>query len=109
VEVSSKYSTVDTLMQYYTFIPAKYKDIYLAYILNELSGNTVLVFTTTCNSALRLSLMLRNLGFLAIPIYGKMNQEKRLGALGKFKSGVRNILVATDVASRSVDLSYLSH
>jgi len=104
VEVSSKYSTVDTLMQYYTFIPAKYKDVYLAYILNELSGSTVLVFTTTCNSALRLSLMLRNLGFLAIPIYGKMNQEKRLGALGKFKSGVRNILVATDVASRGLDI-----
>jgi len=44
------------------------------------------------------------LGFGAIPIHGQMSQPKRLGALNKFKAGERNILVATDVASRGLDI-----
>jgi superfamily II DNA/RNA helicase len=43
IEVAHKYSTVDTLRQQYCFIPAKYKDCYLAYVLNELSGSTAMV------------------------------------------------------------------
>jgi ATP-dependent RNA helicase DDX47/RRP3 len=45
VEVASKYSTVDTLRQQYLFVPAKYKDCYLTFILNELSGSTSMVST----------------------------------------------------------------
>lgn len=48
--------------------------------------------------------MLRNLGFGGVPIHGQMSQPKRLGALNKFKSGERSILVATDVASRGLDI-----
>jgi len=43
IEVAHKYSTVDTLRQQYLFIPAKYKDCYLAFVLNELSGCTAMV------------------------------------------------------------------
>jgi len=43
VEVAHKYSTVDTLRQQYMFVPAKYKDCYLAFVLNELSGSTAMV------------------------------------------------------------------
>ncbi len=43
VEVAHKYSTVDTLRQQYLFVPAKYKDCYLAFVLNELSGSTFMV------------------------------------------------------------------
>eukprot|EP01095_Lingulamoeba_sp_RSL-Kostka_P016154 TRINITY_DN776_c1_g1_i1.p1 TRINITY_DN776_c1_g1~~TRINITY_DN776_c1_g1_i1.p1 ORF type:complete len:529 (-),score=196.12 TRINITY_DN776_c1_g1_i1:334-1920(-) len=104
VEVSNKYQTVTTLQQNYIFIPAQYKECYLAFILNEYAGNSVIIFTTTCNNSFRISLLLRNLGFPAIPLHGKMSQSKRLGALNKFKSGERNILVATGVASRGLDI-----
>ena len=104
VEVSSKFSTPRTLVQQYLFIPAKYKDCYLAYVLNEFAGQTILVFVATCNNAQRLALLLRNLGFGAICLHGQMTQPKRLGALHKFKSGQRNILIATDVASRGLDI-----
>jgi superfamily II DNA/RNA helicase len=43
VEVAAKYSTVETLRQQYLFIPAKHKDVYLAFVLNELSGSTIMV------------------------------------------------------------------
>ncbi|KAH6588524.1 hypothetical protein BASA61_005884 [Batrachochytrium salamandrivorans] len=65
VEVATKYSTVDTLLQYYVFFPYKQKECYLTYLLNELAGQTCIVFTLTCASTQKLALMLRNLGFEA--------------------------------------------
>eukprot|EP00741_Cyanophora_paradoxa_P015076 tig00020848_g14547.t1 len=103
-EVSAKYSTVDTLIQQYLFIPAKYKDCYLTYVLNEIAGNTTMVFTATCQNTQRIAILLRNLGFSAIAIHGQLSQPKRLSALNKFKAGQRQILIATDVASRGLDI-----
>ena len=104
VEVSTKYSTVDTLVQNYMFLPEQYRDCYLVYLLNEFAGNTIIIFTIQCTTAQRLAIVLRNLGFAAIPLHGKLTQTKRLGALNKFKAGHRKILVATDVASRGLDI-----
>lgn len=93
-----------TLVQQYLFIPAKWKDCYLAYLLDEFKGQSTIIFVATCNNALRITLLLRNLGFNAVCLHGQLSQPKRLGALNKFKSGQRNILVATDVASRGLDI-----
>uniref|UniRef100_A0A3P9B8N3 RNA helicase n=1 Tax=Maylandia zebra TaxID=106582 RepID=A0A3P9B8N3_9CICH len=105
--VSTKYSTVDKLQQYYIFIPSKYKDCYLVSILNELAGNSFIIFCSTCNTAQRVALLLRNLGITAIPLHGQMSQNKRLGALNKFKSKSRSVLLATDVASRGLDIPHV--
>lgn len=48
--------------------------------------------------------ILRHLGFKAISINGKLTQSNRIGAMNKFKSGERTVLVATDVASRGIDI-----
>lgn len=104
IEAASKYSTVDTLKQQYCFVPAKYKECYLVYILTEFSGSTSMVFTRTCDATTLLAYILRNLGFRAIPINGHMTQSKRLGAFNKFKAGECNILICTDVASRGLDI-----
>lgn len=104
IEAASKYSTVDTLKQQYLFIPAKSKDCYLVYVLTEKAGSTSMVFTRTCDATRLLALMLRNLGFRAIPLSGQMSQAKRLGALNKFKAGECNIFICTDVASRGLDI-----
>ncbi|KAJ1637376.1 P-loop containing nucleoside triphosphate hydrolase protein [Pavlovales sp. CCMP2436] len=82
LEVSSKYQTVSTLQASYLFVPAKHKDVYFAYLMNELAGNSVIVFTHTCATTQRLALLLRALGF----------------------AGERSILLATDVASRGLDI-----
>ncbi|EYU43562.1 hypothetical protein ABFS82_03G016200 [Erythranthe guttata] len=104
IEAASKYSTVDTLKQQYRFVPAKYKDCYLVYILTEMPGCTAMVFTRTCDATTLLAHILRTLRFEAIPINGHMTQTKRLGALNLFKSGKCNILLCTDVASRGLDI-----
>ena len=104
IEVSTKFQTPKQLKQSYLFIPAKYKDCYLTYLINEHAGKSILVFGATCNNVQRLALMLRNLGFPAVCLHGQMNQAKRLGSLQKFATGSRTILLCTDVASRGLDL-----
>lgn len=101
---SSKFQTPQHLIQHYLFIPAKYKDVYLTYIINELAGKSMLVFCGTCQNVQRLTLMLRNLGFPAVSLHGQMTQNKRLAALQKFSSQQRTIMLCTDVASRGLDL-----
>lgn len=104
VEIGTKYSTVSTLHQYYLFMPFAHKDTYLVFLANEQAGHSIIVFTRTVNDAQRLAVMLRMLGFSAIPLHGQLSQTARLGALNKFKSGGRNIMVCTDVAARGLDI-----
>ena len=104
VEINTKFQTPKNLLQTYLFIPAKYKDCYLTWLINENAGKSVLVFGATCNNVQRLALMLRNLGFPAICLHGQMSQTKRSGALQKFQSGDREILICTDVVSRGLDI-----
>lgn len=101
---SSKYQTVSTLMQSYLFIPHKFKDLHLIYLLNEFAGQSAIVFARTVHECQRLSFLLRALGFGAIPLHGQLSQSARLGALNKFRSRSRDILVATDVAARGLDI-----
>ena len=104
VEVSTKFQTPASLLQYYLFIPAKYKDIYLTYLLNEAMGKSIIVFSATCNNTQRLAILLRNLNFPAVALHGQLNQNARLGCLQKFMSGQRSIMICTDVASRGLDI-----
>lgn len=101
---SNKYQTVSTLQQYFLLRPHKHKDIYLVYLLNEFAGQSAIIFTRTVHETQRVAFLLRTLGFGAIPLHGQLSQSARLGALGKFRSRSRDILVATDVAARGLDI-----
>lgn len=104
VSVSSENQTVATLLQSYLFVPHQHKDMYLVHLLNEVAGQTGIIFTRTVNEAQRVSIMLRSLGFPAIPLHGQLSQRARLEALNKFRSGSRSLLVASDVAARGLDV-----
>ncbi|KAH7310553.1 P-loop containing nucleoside triphosphate hydrolase protein [Stachybotrys elegans] len=101
---SNKYQTVSTLLQHYVFIPHQYKDTYLIYLVNEFAGKSTIIFTRTVWETQRVAILLRTLGFGAIPLHGQLSQSSRLGALNKFRAGSRDILVATDVAARGLDI-----
>ncbi|MCJ1371398.1 ribosomal RNA processing protein [Loxospora ochrophaea] len=101
---TNRYQTVSTLLQSYMFFPHKDKDLYLVHLLTEFAGQSAIVFTRTVNETQRLAILLRSLGFGAIPLHGQLSQSARLGALGKFRARSRDILVATDVAARGLDI-----
>ena len=102
---TSSYQTVKTLLQSFLLIPYADKDLYLVHLLsNMLDGLTSIIFTRTVNETQRIAYLLRSLGLSAIPIHGQLSQSARLGALGKFRAKSRNILVATDLAARGLDI-----
>lgn len=107
VEVSKKYQTVEGLTQEYALIPAKYKETYATFFLTEFTGKSMIIFVQKRRTAQQLALIFRNLGFAALPLHGQLSQSRRLGALNKFKAGQRNILIATDVASRGLDIPHV--
>ncbi len=82
-------------------------------LLQELLQNpelhNALVFTRTKHKARSLALSLEKAGFKAAALQGNMSQVKRQQALEGFKKGTYNILVATDIAARGIDVSGLSH
>jgi ATP-dependent RNA helicase DDX47/RRP3 len=80
------------------------KDAYLAYVMDQKIGKDIIIFTLTCLSANKVCLLLRKLGHKAITVNGQMSQTKRLGSLARFRQRDANILVATDVASRGLDI-----
>ena len=104
IAVSNKYQTVSQLKQEYLFFPNKLKDVYLAYIMSQRIGKEIIVFTLTCLAANRVCLLLRKLGYNTVTVNGQMSQAKRLGSLARFRQRDANILVATDVASRGLDI-----
>ena len=101
---TNKYQTVSTLLQSYCFIPHKDKDVYVAWFVNEFASKSMIIFTRTVNETQRMAILLRALGYGAIPLHGQLSQSSRLGALGKFRARSRDILVATDVAARGLDI-----
>ncbi|KAL9081775.1 MAG: hypothetical protein Q9159_007049 [Coniocarpon cinnabarinum] len=104
-EKKPKHTTVATLQQHYLFRPHKDKDSYLIYLLTTtFAGSSCIVFARTIHEVNRLTHLLRALGLAAIPLHGELNQSSRLGALNKFKAHARDILVATDVAARGLDI-----
>lgn len=104
VAVSTKYQTADNLVQSMMLVSDGYKNTFLIHLLNEFMGKSVIVFTRTCAHSQRTALLARILGFSAVPLHGQLTQSQRLGSLNKFKSGKANILIATDVAARGLDI-----
>lgn len=104
--------TAKKLKEEYLLIPAKVKEVYLVYLLKsleeeeELLGNarSVIVFCSTCRQCRLLDALLKQLGIAATALHSQQPQRSRLSALDKFKSGYISILLATDVASRGLDI-----
>ena len=82
-------------------------------LLLRLLGNTrteaVLVFTRTKHLARRLSGKLSEAGYHSTSLQGNLSQTRRKDAMNGFKSGKYQVLVATDIAARGIDVSNVSH
>jgi len=78
-------------------------------ILNMMDTDSVLVFTRTKHRAKRLGRQLETAGYRAASLQGNLSQNKRQAALDGFRNGSFQILVATDIAARGIDVSSISH
>ena len=98
-------ATVAELDQKYILTPASVQDSYLVYILREHAENkSVIIFTHTCKNCQTLANMLWKCDLPCVALHSLKSQGERLAGLATFKSGLVKILVATDVASRGLDI-----
>ncbi|MBU0664634.1 MAG: DEAD/DEAH box helicase [Proteobacteria bacterium] len=90
-------------------VEQKRKTDLLKNILEQKGMTTTLVFTKTKYKAKNVAQQLENSGYRATSLQGNLSQSKRQQALDGFKNGTYNILVATDIAARGIDVSGISH
>ncbi|XP_052178416.1 DEAD-box ATP-dependent RNA helicase 36 [Diospyros lotus] len=106
-EAYEGFRTVESLKQQYIFIPKNVRDVYLLHILSKMEDmdiRSTIIFVSTCRSCHLLSFLLEELDIEAAALHSFKSQSLRLAALHRFKSGKVPVLLATDVASRGLDI-----
>jgi len=78
-------------------------------LLQHTDTESVLIFTRTKHRAKRLGLQLEKAGHRAASLQGNLSQNRRQAALEGFRDGRYQVLVATDIAARGIDVSQVSH
>ena len=90
-------------------VPSGMKKNLLFTMLDEMATGRVLVFTRTKRRARFLARDLVKQGYKAEELQGNMSQNRRQNAIDGFRSGKYDILVATDIAARGIDVAEISH
>ncbi|MGB5984403.1 MAG: DEAD/DEAH box helicase [Desulfobacterales bacterium] len=85
------------------------KTAMLMKLLGDTDSRSVLVFTRTKHRAKRLGEKLGKAGYASASLQGNLSQNRRRAALNGFRDGTFQILVATDIAARGIDVTRISH
>ncbi len=109
VAIEGESKAVETVSQQVFFVGKQNKRRLLQHLLAERNMQRTLVFTRTKRGANRLSKKLNKARISAAPIHGDKSQSARERALDKFKRGKIQVLVATDIVARGIDVDDISH
>jgi superfamily II DNA/RNA helicase len=107
IEVARSNQTADKVTQVVYKVPEDQKHALVAHLLRQRDLKQVIVFSNTKIGASRLARVLEQEGMSATAIHGDKSQQERMAALESFKKGEIDVLVATDVAARGLDISDL--
>jgi len=109
IEIAAENAAADTVEQIAYTVSKTQKTALLTHLIKSNDWQQVLVFTSTKHGANRLSEKLNASQINAKAIHGNKSQGARTSALAEFKTGVIQVLVATDVAARGIDIAKLPH
>jgi ATP-dependent RNA helicase RhlE len=109
IEVAPRNATAERIAQDVYRVPREHKRFLLAHLILDNDWQQVLVFTRTKHGANRLTQQLLAHGIHAAAIHGNKSQGARVRALEDFKANRITVLVATEVASRGLDIRDLPH
>jgi len=90
-------------------VPPHLKSALLIELLKRTDTNSVLIFTRTKYRAQKVASQIHRAGFKVTSLHGDRTQGQRQSALKGFKSGHHDIMVATDIAARGLDVERISH
>ncbi|MBA5248909.1 MAG: DEAD/DEAH box helicase [Gammaproteobacteria bacterium] len=109
ISVTPRNTTVSSVKQWIHPVDKSKKQALLTHLIQEHSWYQVLVFSRTKHGANRIATQLGKRGITAAAIHGNKSQGARTRALADFKAGKVNVLVATDIAARGIDIVELPH
>jgi ATP-dependent RNA helicase RhlE len=109
IEVARRNATAELVAQKVHPVGRERKKELLAHLIRRGDWHQVLVFTRMKHGANRLTEYLNDQGITAMAIHGNKSQSARTKALADFKSGELQVLVATDIAARGIDIDQLPH
>jgi len=109
IHIKPKETTVDAIEQFYTRVSKNQKLDVLTRFLEVEDIQAAIIFARTKNCSAELADKLQARGYAAAALNGDMNQSLREKVIGRIKSGSLDIIVATDVAARGIDVERVSH
>jgi ATP-dependent RNA helicase RhlE len=109
ISVTPRNSTVKSVKQWIHPVDKSKKQALLTQLIKDHGWYQVLVFSRTKHGANRIATQLGKKGISASAIHGNKSQGARTRALADFKNGKVNVLVATDIAARGIDIAELPH
>jgi ATP-dependent RNA helicase DeaD len=109
IKIASNQSTGDNIEQVYWMVSGTNKLDALTRILEVEPFEGMIIFVRTKTATVELAEKLEARGYSAAPINGDMNQQLRERTIDRLKSGKLDILIATDVAARGIDVERVSH
>lgn len=109
IEAASQERPLDCIEQSIFFVDQPNKDQLLRTLFEDSAMERVLIFTRTKHRADKVTLMLNKNKINAMAIHGNKSQVQRTKAMHDFKSGYTQVLVATDIAARGIDVDEISH
>lgn len=107
INITPTSPTVDKIEQLVFFVEKKEKGPLLIALLKESDNKSVLIFSRTKHNADKIVKVLSKAGIGSQAIHGNKSQSARQSALFNFKSGKVRVMVATDIASRGIDINEL--
>ena len=108
VTIKPKQATAEKVEQSVYFVSKPNKTKLLIHLLEENPNSSVLVFSRTKHGADKIVRLLGRADIKSAAIHGNKSQNARQKALGNFKKGELNVLIATDIAARGIDVEELS-
>ncbi|MEX0952041.1 MAG: DEAD/DEAH box helicase [Gammaproteobacteria bacterium] len=109
IDIAPRNTAVDLVNQQICHVDKGNKKALLVHLIQRDQWGQVLIFMRTKHGADRLTRQLQQDGLRAVAIHGDKSQSQRTRALNDFKRGRANLLVATDVAARGLDIDALPH
>jgi ATP-dependent RNA helicase RhlE len=109
IQIGRRSNPAESVTQLVYEVPKHLKTSLLLYLLRDPQMNMVLVFARMKHAADRLARQLEQKGIRTAALHANRSQNQRLRALKDFKSGDVRVLVATDIASRGIDVDGISH
>ena len=101
--------TMDLIEQYYIEVQDRQKFDVLCRLFDLQAPELAIIFTRTKRRVDEVTEALKKRGYMAEGIHGDLSQQKRDSVIRQFREGTIDILVATDVAARGLDISGVSH